>query len=202
MLTLLLFLFAQFTVPAHTGAVAVAPTVTCSGPPYTDNFTGSGSLSSCWTQTTASGFVPLVRSSGYAVPNAASSQGIAVYTGATFGSTQSIQCVLVWTAGNYSGCGIYTDTAGDGAYYIPNLNAVYKLVAGSGTGAYISGCSAFTSGDTVKVEGTPSATTVTDVTTSTVLCTGSAIPGNTGLPGIYVDTRAAAGDKITSVVMQ
>jgi hypothetical protein len=127
---------------------------------------------------------------------------MATYTSGSFSTTQQAQAKLVWNAGNYSGVCIFMDTAGNGACFYPNLNAVYGLTNGSGTGALVPGCAAFPSGDTVKIQGTPSATTVTDVTTSTVLCTGEPIPTATGIPGIVVDQQSASGDEITNFEAQ
>jgi hypothetical protein len=197
----LLLLFAQFTVPTHTGARAVAP-AGCGSLPVSDNFAGSGALSTCWTQTTASSYVPMVRSSGFAVPNTASSQAMAIYTGVTFTNAQTSQGALVWHAGNYSAVCVNMSLAGTGICFFPNLNDIYNLVNGSGTGSIATGCTALPSGDTVKlVNNSSGMLSAIDVTTSTTLCSSS--PGYTGLggsPAIIVDTRTASGDTITNFV--
>lgn len=197
MLSLVLLLFAQFTVPMHTGVLASVPSG-CGTLPVTDSFTGSGALSSCWTQSTVSGDVPLVRSSGVVIPNTASSQGQATFTGVVFSTTvQYAQAKLVWAAGNYSGVCINMTVAGTGACYLPNLTAVAGFTAGSYTGNIIAGCAALPSGDVVKLSVTGGTGTVTDVTTSTVLCS-AALAGYSGNPGILVDHRNNSTDSITN----
>lgn len=168
-------------------------------PPVSDTFSGSGALCSAWTQTSASGFVPLVRSSGFAVPNTSSSQGMAVFTGASFSSVQYSQAALTWQSGNYSGVCVGMSVSGTGACYFPNIGDVYSVLNGSGVGSIVTGCSSLPSGNTVKLDVASGPTyTVTDITTSTVLCTGSGGAAFTGSPAIIVDQRSGSTDKITN----
>src|SRR6266436_4066771 len=53
--------------------------------PVVDSFSGSGALSSNWTNTTATGLgqVPLARNSGAVGPSVSGQQGMAIYTGTT-----------------------------------------------------------------------------------------------------------------------
>jgi hypothetical protein len=184
----------------------------CTAIPYTDNFTPTGALnSSCWTQTTGtpSNLANCTQNSGFAIV-ASGKQCFAMFTGHAYGLTtsQSIQTALTWTASNYSGIGIMT-IAGNGAVWVPRLDSVYNIVNGTGTDS-AGGCSTGTSGDVIKfaVTGIVSGygtVTVTDVTTSTTLCTLPGIAlgggGSQQYPTIFVDETGATGEKAGPATM-
>jgi hypothetical protein len=103
----------------------------------------------------------------------------------------------VWSAGNYSGVGINVTSAGDGAFYFPSLGSIYAVVGGSGTGNILT-CGVSTSGDVVKLAISSGIYTVTDITTSTTLCSGTGAISTTGTPAILVDQRGGGSDSITN----
>ena len=150
----------------------------CTAIPYTDNFTPTGALnSSCWTQTTGtpSNLANVTQNSGFAIV-ASGKQGFALFTGHAYGSasSMSIQTAFTWTTSNSSGIGI-SDVGANGDYWIPSIGKVYAFSNGGGFGS-IGDCGTGTSGDTIKFAVTSISSgygniTVTDVTTSTTLCT-------------------------------
>jgi hypothetical protein len=174
----------------------IFPSSGCGSLPVTDNFSGSGALSTCWTQSSDTvDFVPLVRSSGVVVPNTTGAQGQATFTGVVFGATQYAQAVIVWV--DKSGICVSMSVAGTGACYIPHDNVVASFTNGSYVGNMLSGCSSLTSGHTAKLAIASGIYTVTDVTTSAVLCSGTGSVF-TGTPGIVVDHRVNSTDSITN----
>lgn len=195
------------------GLIAAAPqwqvgqrsfTPPASGPsctPFTDNFAGSGALSASWTQTSASGFVPLVRASGFAVPNTSGSIALASITGCTFSSTsQYIQAqVVLPTSSTYNSLCLNVTVTGTGVCYFPDFDLIYTIVLGSPT-ASVASCSAITSGDTVKIAVSGTTYTATDVTTSATLCSGTSL-GASGSPALMVDWShgGSNGQKMTNV---
>ena len=210
-------LYAQARGCAHhrdslVGSAAYTISAGCTAIPYTDNFTPTGALnSSCWTQTTGtpSNIANCTQNSGFAIV-ASGKQCLAMFTGYAYGLTtsQSIQTALTWTASNYSGIGIMT-IAGNGVAWFPRIGAVYAIVNGVGMGS-VGGCSTGTSGDVIKfaVTGIVSGNgtvTVTDVTTSTTLCTLPGTPlgggGSQQYPTIFVDETTATGTKAGPATM-
>ena len=202
-------LYAQARGCAHhrdslVGSATYTISAGCTAIPYTDNFTPTGALnSSCWTQTTGtpSNLVNCTQNSGFAIV-ASGKQCFAMFTGYAYGLTtsQSIQTALTWAANIYSGIGIMT-IAGNGVAWVPAIGAVYAIVNGVGMGS-VGGCSTGTSGDVIKfaVTGIVSGygtVTVTDVTTSTTLCTLPGTPlgggGSQQYPTIYLDEIYATG---------
>jgi hypothetical protein len=115
MLALILLLFAQFTVPTHTGALASGGGSPCALP-FTDSFTGTGALGSpCWTQTTAGGYVNMVMSSG-TVTSASAGRSMALETGSGTATTQSIKAVFNGSGGGTSYLVVHGDVAGQNSY--------------------------------------------------------------------------------------
>lgn len=203
---LLPFLFVPSVSAQYLGlthrTVITPPAPTCSLVlPAVDSFHGTGAVASpCWTQTTAPGFVPLVRNTSKLVPNASGQQGMILYTGLTFAAKQYVQGRLFWDSNSFSGLCLEMTVGGDGACYFPSINSFYGIVAGQGAGGIVQSCADFPSGDLVRIETGitgDDVTTVRDVTTGTVLCTGVASNFAPGVPGVLIDHRTSSTDYVT-----
>jgi hypothetical protein len=95
---------------------ATYTTSSASSYPVTDAFSGSGALSANWTNTTASGYVPLAQASGTVVPSVSAKQGLAIYTSVTFANDQYSQVKLLKTTSNTDSTGpcVHMNAAADG----------------------------------------------------------------------------------------
>jgi hypothetical protein len=169
--------------------------------PITDAFSGTGALSSNWTNTSASGYVALAQASGKVVPSVASDEGLATYTGATFTSDQYSQAVFVTHvgSGNDTGLCVRMDTSGNGVCWYPDDNAVGRIINGAwSNGVGPSGtCPVPASGDTVKLSVVGQAYTCTDVTTGAT-ASGSDNNPSAGNPGVKVDQRNSTAYALAS----
>ncbi len=173
--------------------------------PITDAFSGSGALSSNWTNTTETSDFngTLVQASGKAVASPAGTVGLATYTGAGFTNDQVSQTTylpVTPTGNNNTGPCVRTDTAGDGYCYYPQNGQVWALKAGAPVLNGVPGtviihwqvCPVGASGDTVQISAVGTTITCKDVTKGTsASVTDSSI--TTGNPGIMVDQRGPSG---------
>ncbi|MDQ2832575.1 MAG: DUF6067 family protein [Acidobacteriota bacterium] len=169
--------------------------IIASGFPVTDSFSGSGALSSNWTNTSANAglsypFVPLMQASGTAVPNTAGHRGLELYTGATFPNDQYAQVKFVYhSAGSGSGTGpcVRMSIGGGGVCWLVDSNVVYTMSSGAFYGPnIIAGCPVPSAGDIVKLSVAGTTYTCTDVTTGTS-ASGNNTDFSSGNPAILVD---------------
>jgi hypothetical protein len=157
-----------------------------------DYFTGSGALSSSWTNTaaTAETYVPAAQVSGTAVPSVSGQHSLATYTGTTFAADQYAQAAFVThsSAGGSTGPCVHMSTTGNGYCYLGDWGIVYLLTNGTGSNGVISGCPIPASGDTIQLSVVGTTFTCTDVTTGAhASATDSTYaPGN---PGVLLDQR-------------
>jgi sugar lactone lactonase YvrE len=157
-----------------------------------DYFTGSGALSSSWTNTaaTAETYVPAAQVSGTAVPSVSGQRSLATYTGTTFAADQYAQAAFVThsSAGGSTGPCVHMSTTGNGYCYLGDWGIVYLLTNGTGSNGVISGCPIPASGDTIQLSVVGTTFTCTDVTTGAhASATDSTYaPGN---PGMLLDQR-------------
>jgi hypothetical protein len=160
--------------------------------PVTDSFSGSGPLSSNWTNTSAQSYVPLQQFNGEAIPASASLQGLAIYTGATFTNDQYAQVTFVnqGPGGSSSGPCVRMSVSGDGVCYLAVLGTIYQLAAGGGVASIAAGCPIPSSGDTIQIAVVGTTYTCTDITTG-VSASGSSSANTTGNPAILVDQRTS-----------
>ena len=191
----------QSTYPAPgAGRQSYAAGTSCGSPPFTDSFTGSGSLGSCYTALAMGSYGPLAKSSGTAT--CASSGGcISVITGVTFPANQYFEAAPASSLlGGYAYWCIEMNTAGNGVCFFSDqfsagINAIYTLVGGSLTTSLAS-CSTPGAGDTIKISNVGTAVTVTDVTASTTLCTGTY--SGTGSPAFGLFNTTGSFGPITA----
>ncbi len=161
--------------------------------PATDNFSGSGLLSTNWTDIASSntGYVLLTRSAGTVIPSVAAQQGLAIYTGATFNNDQYAQVKFVTHvdgSGSSTGPCVHMSLTGSGVCYLADVGQMYLMQNGGGLGNIDSGCPIPATGDTIQISVTGSTYTCTDVTTGA----SSSIANTTytsGSPAILVDQR-------------
>jgi len=169
--------------------------------PFSCTLIGSGALPASFVQTTAAGYGTLVLGASGAVSSTGTAAGIAVVTGVTFPTAQYAQATITSVGGNATGICVQMDTQGDGQCFI-GLGSVNELNNGAGgTNFACPLTSPQVSGDVFKIASTgpnPGATiTVTDVTRSSTVCSGtaaSASGGGTGGPraATIVDNRSGA----------
>jgi sugar lactone lactonase YvrE len=157
-----------------------------------DYFTGSGALSSSWTNTaaTAETYVPAAQVSGTAVPSVSGQHSLATYTGTTFAADQYAQAAFVThsSAGGSTGPCVHMSTTGNGYCYLGDWGIVYLLTNGTGSNGVISGCPIPASGDTIQLSVVGTTFTCTDVTTGAhASATDSTYA--TGNPGMLLDQR-------------
>ena len=160
--------------------------------PVTDMFSGSGALSSNWTNTTVSGqgYVPLTQVSGTVVPSISGAQGLETYTGVAFTSDQYSQAKFVnhsSAAGSTAPC-VRMSTSGNGVCYLADDGLIYLLTAGAGVHPISSSCPIPASGDTVQLSVVGTTYTCTDVTTG-AHASGTDSTYSAGSPGIIIDQR-------------
>lgn len=195
MLGLILLLFAQFTVPMHSGARA-ASGGSCTLP-FSDSFAGTGALGSpCWTQSSAAGYVAMVMASGK-VTSASAGSSLAFETGTGTATTQSIQAAFTYAGSGHSGMAVHADVATQNMYVWNNLDAqVYAENAGTYTllGTTTGTVGTPTSGDVLKfsVSGTTlTCQNITHAGTNTFTVSGGNIV-TSGYAGLDIDTTSNA----------
>jgi Chitobiase/beta-hexosaminidase C-terminal domain/Abnormal spindle-like microcephaly-assoc'd, ASPM-SPD-2-Hydin len=160
--------------------------------PVVDTFSGSGSLSANWTNTTSAdqGYVSLAQSAGTVAPSVSGQHGLATYTGISFTNDQYAQAKFVAhsSAAGSTGVCVRMNAAGSGVCYLADWGLIYSLASGAGTNAIVSGCPIPASGDTIQLLVVGTTYTCTDVTTGASM---SATDGtySTGNPAILVDQR-------------
>ena len=171
--------------------------------PVTDTFSGSGALSSNWTNMTAAAQtglsfppVPLVQSSGEAVPTppalTSNSWGWEVYTGAPFSANQFSQIVFVAhnSAGGGTGPCVRMSPAGESYCYIADDGAINEFSNGVWYTTILSTCPVPASGDTIQLSAVGTTITCSDITKGTSAnVTDSSYWLAAGDPGIMVDQR-------------
>jgi hypothetical protein len=175
-------------------AVGSAAYTITSSYPVTDTFSGTGALSSNWTNTTASGsygYVPLAQAGGTVVTSRSGYWGLATYTGVTFTNDQYSQAKFVYHTSGLAtmatGPCVRMNTAGNGICYFPDEGQMRVLNGGTETTIIVS-CPVAAAGDTVKLSVTGTTYTCTDITTgATASGTNSAY--STGNPGILIDQQ-------------
>lgn len=180
--------------PGTPAAAGGPPTCPASSLPYTDSFATVGAISPCWT-TVSGGTLPVISSSGVLTAAGSGADDYALFTGLSFGSTQSIKAAFTWRSGYYSAlCLGYTAAnGGSGVCYYPNIPGLGNMVNGSYIGS-AGTCGASTSGDVIQFRTTPTTTTVIDVTTSTTICSmGSGVATGGGSPVLLV-AHTGSGD--------
>jgi len=155
--------------------------------PATDAFSGTGALSSSWTNTSGSGYVALVKASGKAVPSTSGSQGLASYTGVTFTANQYSQAVFVahTSSGSNTGPCVHMSTSGNGYCYLADDGLIYELTGGAGVANLTNLCPVPASGDTIQLSISGTTLTCTDVTTG-VHASATDSTYTTGNPGMLV----------------
>jgi hypothetical protein len=173
--------------------------------PVTDSFSGSGALSSNWTNTTSyQGLsyppVPLVKSSGPVVPNTAVSWGLALYTGASITNDQYAQVTFVThnSAGGWTGPCVRTNVGAYGYCYLVDDGAIVLFYDGQWYQTLTSSCPVPSSGDTVQISAIGTTITCTDVTKGTHASATDSTYWVGSLPGVMVDTRNYSAYALTS----
>ena len=153
----------------------------------TDTFSGSGALSSNWTNSSVAGYVACHQFSGNAAPASSTSQCIESYTGASFTNNQYSQFVTNGTlSGNATSPGVRFDTAGNGYVFSP-VFGLYKLTAGTGS-VQLAACQPASNGDLLYISAVGTTITGTDITTGNT-CSATDSSYTTGQPAIYLDNR-------------
>jgi hypothetical protein len=171
---------------------SAAYTIAISGHLVTDDFSGSGALSSNWTNTaaTAETYVPAAQVSATAVPSVSGQHSLATYTGTTFAADQYAQAVFVThssAAGSTGPC-VRMSTTGNGYCYLGDSGLIYLLTNGTGSNGVLSGCPIPASGDTIQLSVVGTTFTCTDVTTG-AHASGADSTYSTGNPGMLLDQR-------------
>lgn len=169
-----------------------------------DPFTGTGALSSCWTQTTAAGYGTLNRNNSLVV--ATGTKGIVSYTGASFTTTQSSTLTVNSTLADISGPMVLEQTNGAGYLWILSTQNLLPVNNTGGGLSPITACPVVSNGDVVKLSSTVTAgiptitcrnitTGLSNAATDTNSCSG--VPCSiTGVPGALV----AGSDKLTNFI--
>jgi hypothetical protein len=158
--------------------------------PVTDSFNGSGSLSSNWTNTTATGqpYVAVARNSGMVGLSVPGQQGLAIYSGATFANDQYAQATFInpsSASSDATGVCVHMSADGTGVCYLAAYGVIYALT--NGVGSYgIGDCPIPSSGDTIQLKVVGSTYTCTDVTTG-ASASGNDVSYPGGNPGILID---------------
>ncbi|RSL17361.1 ASPM-SPD-2-Hydin domain-containing protein [Edaphobacter aggregans] len=160
--------------------------------PAVDTFSGSGALSTNWTNTSSygQGYVSLAQNSGTVAPSVSGQQGLATYTGISFSNDQYAQAKFVGysSAQGSTGVCVRMNTAGNGVCYLGDYGLLYSLANGAGNYIIASNCPVAANGDTIQLLVTGTTYTCTDISSgSSVSATDSLY--STGNPGILVDQR-------------
>lgn len=159
---------------------------TCTG---SDSFTGSGTLSSCWTQATNSGNGTLARVSG-TIQLSTGGSGLYAYPTKTVSS----QFTITTVSSSFGGPCILLQTGGSGYCWFIQGNQLFSLLNGGGNSTFGTSCPSVSTGQVAQISQTITAghptITCTNITTSafgsgidTNLCSGSpcSITGSAGL---------------------
>lgn len=134
--------------------------------PYNYNPSGSGSLPSCWAQSTETGLVNLVVSSGE-ITAASAGNAAALETGTGSTTPQSIQATFIFSGSNHSALLIHSTADRSTNYtWAPIDNVVYSIVGGTATPLTGATCPFPSSGDVLKFGYSGTTLTCTDITTS------------------------------------
>ena len=171
--------------------------------PVTDTFSGSGGLSSKWTNLSAAAQtglsfppVPLEQSSGTAIPTppsgTANSWGWEIYTGAPFAVDQYSQVKFVnhSTAGGGTGPCVHMSDGGDALCYVADDGAIVTFSNGVWYLTTLSTCPIPASGDTIQLSAVGSTITCSDITAGTSAnVTDTDYSVGNGNPGMMVDQR-------------
>lgn len=153
--------------------------------PFSDNFTGTGALSSCWLT-----FSAALQASGSAVPNTTNELGFAVLALGSIPADQSAVVAVNWLANPArSGPMVRANATSGNAYRWEvgsgNLNIITSGVTVAGT---LGTCPTVNSGDMVELSISGNTLTCTDLTTwSAASFTDSANTYTSGNPGFTVD---------------
>jgi hypothetical protein len=160
--------------------------------PIIDTFSGSGELSSNWTNTTATAetYVAAAQVGGSAVPSVSGQQSLVTYTGAAFHNDQYAQVRFVThsSAGGSTGPCVRMDAAGNGVCYLVDYGVIFLLIGGGGSHGIVSGCPIPASGEIVQLLVQGTTYTCTDVTTG-VSASGTDETYWAGSPGMLLDQR-------------
>ena len=168
--------------------------------PVTDTFSGTGPLSSNWTNTTApnQGYVPIHQASGEAILATPGHQGLAIYTGANFTNDHYSQVKFLTHLATSSSTGpcVRMNVAGDGVCYLADTGHIYLLLAGGGVFPIGSPCPIPSSGDTIQLSVVGTTYTCADITTG-ASASGSDSTISTGSPAILIDERPSTAYALT-----
>ena len=160
--------------------------------PAVDTFSGSGALSSNWTNTTSAdqGYVQLGQNGGRVTPSVSGQQGLALYTGISFTNDQYAQAKFVAhsSAAGSTGVCVRMTAAGNGVCYLADWGLIYSLANGAGTYTVASGCPVPASGDTIQLLVVGTTYTCSDVTTGASRSVTDTTY-STGNPAMLVDQR-------------
>ena len=158
--------------------------------PAIDSFSGTGPLSTNWTNTSASGYVALTQSSGTVVPSASGAQGLATYTSITFAFNQYSRVTFYQSAAGGSSTGpcVRMSASGDGVCYLASDGAMYVLSNGAGLNGVSASCPVPSNGDVIEISVVDATYTCTDITTNTS-ASGTDYTYSSGNPGLLVDQR-------------
>ncbi len=171
--------------------------------PVTDTFSGSGGLSSNWTNLSAAAEtglsfppVPLEQSSGTAIPTPPSgtgnSWGWEIYTGAPFTTDQYSQVKFVnhSTAGGGTGPCVHMADGGNALCYVADDGEIVTFSNGVWYETTLTGCPVPASGDTIQLSAVGSTITCSDITAGTSAnVTDTDYTVGNGNPGMMVDQR-------------
>jgi hypothetical protein len=174
--------------------------------PVTDTFSGSGALSSNWTNMSAAAQtalsfppVPLMQSSNTAIStppaDIANSWGWELYAGAPFTSSQYSQAVFVnhSTAGGGTGPCVRMSDGGNAYCYIADDGAITTFSNGVWYQTLLSTCPVPASGDTIQLSAVGTTITCSDISKGTSAnVTDSSYWLASGNPGIMVDQRSSS----------
>ncbi len=162
--------------------------------PAFDTFSGSGALSSNWTNTTSTGqgYVSLAQNAGTVTPSVSGQQGLAAYTGISFANNQYAQAVFVThsSSGGSTGVCVRMNAGGSGVCYLADDGVIYALANGAGIHS-IGSCPVPASGDTIQLLVVGTTYTCTDVTTG-VSASATDTTYSSGSPAILVDQRRSS----------
>ena len=179
--------------PGTVGSLALSGASTATATyPAVDTFSGSGALSSNWTNTTSAGqgYVSLAQNAGTVAPSVSGQQGMAIYSGISFTNNQYAQAKFVThsSAAGSTGVCVRMNAAGSGVCYLADWGLIYSLANGAGTYPITSGCPIPASGDTIQLLVVGTTYTCADVTTG-VSASATDATYSTGAPAILVDQR-------------
>lgn len=181
-----------FMLLLSTAAAAQTVTYTCA----------TGSMGTEWTNTTASGYSPIIQNANACVPSGGlGTIGLVVYTGSTFANDQYSQGTYHGTYGSNSSTGpcVHMNVAGNGYCWIVGPGLVYRLTGGAGDGG-IGNCQSITvsSGDVLRLSVQNNSFTCQDVTTGQSSGAGSDATYPTGAPAAEADQRFSTDNNFTT----